>query len=46
LRKIIHSQERSGGKLIEEVKTHPEDTEPMGEEGGLLCIEKITAAWN
>jgi hypothetical protein len=37
---------RSGGKLIEEVKTHPEDVESMGEEDGLLCIGKITAAWN
>jgi len=28
----MHSQERSGGKLIEEVRTHPEDAEPVGEE--------------
>jgi hypothetical protein len=44
LQKLIHSQERSGGKLFEEVTTHPEDEEPMGEEDGLLCIGKMTAA--
>jgi len=42
--KLLHSQKRSGGKLIEEVKTHPEDIEPMGEGYGLLCIGKMTAA--
>jgi len=46
LLKLIHSQERSGEKLIEEIKTHPEDVEPMGEEDGLLCIGKMTAACN
>jgi len=43
---LIHSQERSVGKLIAEVETHPEDVEPMGEEDGLLCIGKMSAAWN
>jgi hypothetical protein len=43
----INMQSReSGGKLIEEVKTHPEDVEPVEEEDGLLCIGKIMAACN
>jgi len=46
LLKLINSQERSVGKLTEEVKTHPDDVEPMGEEDGLLCIGKMSAAWN